>query len=149
MKNRKYFYFILILPFILTLLRCLAGLEEVSDGKIYMDDVDITNQDARKRGIGMVFQQYSLFPNMTVEQNIAFRPEAVAIAREKTLLQSENITFGTIKEVTLHGNFIRYSVEVGKKKIDVDQLFDEVFPFQAGDKVYLSIKEQDFIYLSE
>ena len=55
-----------------TLLRCLAGLEAVQEGKIYLDGTDITNLDARKREIGMVFQQYSLFPNMTVEQNLAF-----------------------------------------------------------------------------
>lgn len=55
-----------------TLLRCLAGLETVTQGKIYLDGVDITNVNPRERGIGMVFQQYSLFPNMTVEQNVGF-----------------------------------------------------------------------------
>ena len=55
-----------------TLLRCLAGLEDVTSGKVYLDDVDITNVTARDRGIGMVFQQYSLFPNMSVAQNVAF-----------------------------------------------------------------------------
>lgn len=55
-----------------TLLRCLAGLETVSSGKIFLDGKDITDISPRDRGIGMVFQQYSLFPNMTVEQNIAF-----------------------------------------------------------------------------
>ena len=62
-----------------TLLRCLAGLEPVQEGKIYLDGTDITNLDARKREIGMVFQQYSLFPNMTVEQNLAF-----GLKRKKT-----------------------------------------------------------------
>lgn len=62
-----------------TLLRCLAGLEAVQEGKIYLDGTDITNLDARKREIGMVFQQYSLFPNMTVEQNLAF-----GLKRKKT-----------------------------------------------------------------
>ena len=62
-----------------TLLRCLAGLELVQKGKIYLDGTDITNLDARKREIGMVFQQYSLFPNMTVEQNLAF-----GLKRKKT-----------------------------------------------------------------
>ena len=55
-----------------TLLRCLAGLEEVSDGKIFLDGADITDRPVKDRGIGMVFQQYSLFPNMTVGQNVAF-----------------------------------------------------------------------------
>ena len=55
-----------------TLLRCLAGLETVSEGNIYLDGADITQTDPRKRNIGMVFQQYSLFPNLNVEKNIAF-----------------------------------------------------------------------------
>lgn len=55
-----------------TLLRCLSGLEKVTSGKIYLDGVDITNVDPRDRGIGMVFQQYSLFPNMSVKDNVAF-----------------------------------------------------------------------------
>ena len=55
-----------------TLLRCLAGLEEVSSGKVYLDGKDITNVNPRERGIGMVFQQYSLFPNLSVAQNVAF-----------------------------------------------------------------------------
>lgn len=55
-----------------TLLRCLSGLEQVSEGQIILNGRDITDVPASKRNIGMVFQQYSLFPNMTVEQNIAF-----------------------------------------------------------------------------
>lgn len=55
-----------------TLLRCLAGLEQVSEGTICLDGQDITNLPASRRNVGMVFQQYSLFPNLSVEQNIAF-----------------------------------------------------------------------------
>ncbi len=55
-----------------TLLRCLAGLENVTSGNIYLAGKDITNVDPKERDIGMVFQQYSLFPNMNVEQNVAF-----------------------------------------------------------------------------
>lgn len=55
-----------------TLLRCLAGLEEVTSGTVSLDGKDITHVNPRDRGIGMVFQQYSLFPNMSVAQNVAF-----------------------------------------------------------------------------
>lgn len=55
-----------------TLLRCLAGLETVTEGRIILDGQDITALPASRRNIGMVFQQYSLFPNLTVEQNIGF-----------------------------------------------------------------------------
>ncbi len=55
-----------------TLLRCLAGLEQVTSGRIYLDGEDITEVIPRKRGIGMVFQQYSLFPNLSVRDNVAY-----------------------------------------------------------------------------
>lgn len=55
-----------------TLLRCLAGLEVVTSGKVFLDDKDITDVSPRDRGIGMVFQQYSLFPNLDVAQNVSF-----------------------------------------------------------------------------
>ena len=55
-----------------TLLRCLAGLEEIQSGRISLDGEDITNKDPKDRNVGMIFQQYSLFPNFNVEDNIAF-----------------------------------------------------------------------------
>lgn len=55
-----------------TLLRTLAGLESPSSGRVLLDGEDITHKDPRHRNVGMVFQQYSLFPRMTVAENIAF-----------------------------------------------------------------------------
>lgn len=55
-----------------TTLRCLAGLEEVTSGTIRLDGADITDQTPRERDIAMVFQNYALYPHMTVQQNLAF-----------------------------------------------------------------------------
>ena len=55
-----------------TTLRLLAGLEDADAGQITVDGRDITRLPASKRDMGMVFQAYSLFPHMTVRQNVAF-----------------------------------------------------------------------------
>ncbi|UVE18014.1 polyamine ABC transporter ATP-binding protein [Pseudomonas sp. LS44] len=55
-----------------TLLRMLAGFERPTEGKIFLDGVDITNMPPYERPINMMFQSYALFPHMTVAQNIAF-----------------------------------------------------------------------------
>ncbi len=55
-----------------TTLRLLAGLEDADGGHVNVDGADITHVPANKRGMGMVFQAYSLFPHMTVRDNVAF-----------------------------------------------------------------------------
>ncbi|MFU6373739.1 ABC transporter ATP-binding protein [Metapseudomonas otitidis] len=55
-----------------TLLRCIAGLTEVDGGQILLDGQNLVPLSPQKRGIGMVFQSYALFPNMTAAQNVAF-----------------------------------------------------------------------------
>jgi putative spermidine/putrescine transport system ATP-binding protein len=55
-----------------TVLRALSGLESVSEGRIEIDGRDVVNTPVNKRDIGMVFQAYSLFPHMTVTQNVEF-----------------------------------------------------------------------------
>lgn len=55
-----------------TLLRAIAGLNDVDEGSVFIDGKDVTNVDVRQRQVGMVFQSYALFPNMTAAQNVAF-----------------------------------------------------------------------------
>ena len=55
-----------------TILRIIAGLETPDAGTVFMDGVDITALEPDKRGVNMVFQNYALFPHMTVEQNISY-----------------------------------------------------------------------------
>ncbi|MBN8629771.1 MAG: ABC transporter ATP-binding protein [Rhodobacterales bacterium] len=55
-----------------TLLRCIAGLEELTEGSIALGGNEITNLPSAKRDIAMVFQNYALYPHMTVRKNMAF-----------------------------------------------------------------------------
>jgi len=55
-----------------TSLRMLAGLEDVDNGAIYINDKDVTNLPPKSRDIAMVFQNYALYPHMTVYENMAF-----------------------------------------------------------------------------
>jgi multiple sugar transport system ATP-binding protein len=55
-----------------TLLRCIAGLEQVTEGAVIIGGRDVTDVDAKRRDIAMVFQNYALYPHMTVRKNIAF-----------------------------------------------------------------------------
>jgi len=57
-----------------TLLRCIAGLEQVDEGRIYIGEKDVTDLTPRDRKIAMVFQNYAVFPHMTVFDNIGFGP---------------------------------------------------------------------------
>ena len=55
-----------------TLLRLVAGLEEPTEGRVLLDGVDVTNRDPAQRDIAMVFQNYALYPHMTVFDNMAY-----------------------------------------------------------------------------
>jgi multiple sugar transport system ATP-binding protein len=55
-----------------TTLRLLAGLEPVTSGRIFIGDTDVTDLEPRARDISMVFQNYALYPSMTVAQNLGF-----------------------------------------------------------------------------
>ena len=55
-----------------TTLRMIAGFETPTTGRVTLDDADITEKAPNQRNVGMVFQAYALFPNMTVAQNIGF-----------------------------------------------------------------------------
>ncbi|WP_226629283.1 ABC transporter ATP-binding protein [Alloyangia pacifica] len=64
-----------------TTLKCIAGFEEITDGKILFDNKDISRKLPEDRDIGMVFQSYALFPHMTVAQNLAFGLEMRRVPR--------------------------------------------------------------------
>ena len=55
-----------------TLLSMILGVQDITEGKIYFDDTLVSEIPIHKRDVGMVFQNYALFPHMTVEDNVAF-----------------------------------------------------------------------------
>jgi multiple sugar transport system ATP-binding protein len=66
-----------------TSLRMLAGLEEINDGKIFIGDRDVTNVPPKDRDIAMVFQNYALYPHMTVADNMAFALKMAKVPSEE------------------------------------------------------------------
>ncbi|MBA3400449.1 MAG: ABC transporter ATP-binding protein [Actinobacteria bacterium] len=71
-----------------TLLRCLAGLERVDEGRVYIGDRDATDLPPRRRRIAMVFQSYAVFPHMKVYDNIAF---GLRMQKEKKAVIDERV----------------------------------------------------------
>jgi multiple sugar transport system ATP-binding protein len=66
-----------------TILRILAGLEEVTAGEVYIDDRQVTDLPPKARDIAMVFQNYALYPHMTVEENLGFGLKLRKVARDE------------------------------------------------------------------
>ncbi|MBV5323896.1 MAG: ATP-binding cassette domain-containing protein, partial [Rhodospirillaceae bacterium] len=64
-----------------TLLRAIAGFIELDAGEIRIDDTDISRIPVHQRNIGMVFQNYALFPHMNVAENIAFGLDVRGVAQ--------------------------------------------------------------------
>ncbi|TGQ46006.1 ABC transporter ATP-binding protein [Mesorhizobium sp. M00.F.Ca.ET.216.01.1.1] len=116
-----------------TLLNCIAGLLDVSEGRIFIKGKNVTWEEPKDRGIGMVFQSYALYPQMTVERNLSFGlrvagiPKddiAKRIARAAEILQIEPLL--QRKPSALSGGQ-RQRVAIGRALVrDVDVfLFDE------------------------
>ncbi|MDE2446747.1 MAG: ABC transporter ATP-binding protein [Alphaproteobacteria bacterium] len=116
-----------------TLLNCIAGLLEPSHGSVFIKGKNVTWEEPKDRGIGMVFQSYALYPQMTVERNLSFglrvagmgKDEiAKRVQRASEILQLEPLM--ARKPTALSGGQ-RQRVAIGRALVrDVDVfLFDE------------------------
>jgi putative spermidine/putrescine transport system ATP-binding protein len=82
-----------------TCLRMIAGLVQPSGGEIFIDGKRITGTPVHKRNIGMLFQNYALFPHMTVAENVAFGLEARRLPKAETSMR----VIGALRLVQLDG----------------------------------------------
>jgi putative spermidine/putrescine transport system ATP-binding protein len=74
-----------------SLLKLIAGFEELSDGTIQLNNLDITKKKPYEREIGMLFQNYALFPHMTVSDNIAYPLRLRKFPKEEIIERVQNI----------------------------------------------------------
>ena len=116
-----------------TLLNCIAGLLEINDGQIFINDQNVTWYEPSERGIGMVFQSYALYPQMSVKGNLSFGLKNAGLPKEEIekrvkhaseILQIESLL--DRKPVALSGGQ-RQRVAIGRALVrDVEVfLFDE------------------------
>ena len=82
-----------------TILRMISGLEHVTDGKVYIDDEDVTEVDPTKREVNTIFQNFALFPHMTTWDNISFGLRMKKISPEEIEKRVKKV----IKLVKLEG----------------------------------------------
>jgi multiple sugar transport system ATP-binding protein len=74
-----------------TTLRMIAGLEPVTSGSIRIGDKDVTKLEPKDRDIAMVFQNYALYPHLTVRENLAFPLRAIRVNRAEALARAEAV----------------------------------------------------------
>ena len=86
-----------------TALNLLSGLLKPTSGKIFFGDDDVTNLPAENRGVGLVFQNYALYPHLTVKQNITFPLENRKGKDKLTKQQMADMALEAAKLVQLEG----------------------------------------------
>lgn len=91
-----------------TVLRIISGLEEVTSGKVFIDNKDVTYLDATKREVNTIFQNFALFPKMTVYENISFGLQMKKVNKTEINKRVKSI----IKLVKLEGFENRYPHEL-------------------------------------
>jgi iron(III) transport system ATP-binding protein len=82
-----------------TILRMIAGFEEPTAGRILFDSRNVTTEPPNRRGVGFVFQNYALFPHLSVAENVAFGLRVRKVTRE----EAEKRVEAALSDVQLHG----------------------------------------------
>src|SRR2546427_5410044 len=101
-----------------TALRCIAGLDEATEGEIHIGERDVTRLPPAARDVAMVFQNYALYPHLTVRENIAFALEVRRVPRKEILRRVSEAAQRDRKSTRLNSSHsqISYAVFCLKKK---------------------------------
>ena len=91
-----------------TLLRIIAGLTAPSEGEVFIDGANVSGTPTQRRGVGFVFQNYALFPHLTVFENIAYPLRIRAMPRAEIQQRVEQ----ALARVNLHGLGGRYAAQL-------------------------------------
>ena len=107
-----------------TTLRMVAGLEDITSGELYIDGKLINNIEPKDRDIAMVFQNYALYPHMTVYKNMAF---ALKLRKTPRPIYEENAEVDEIRKENLElDKHARLLYRQAKKKNEQKEIFDEI-----------------------
>jgi putative spermidine/putrescine transport system ATP-binding protein len=97
-----------------TALRALGGLDDPDSGRIVVDGKDITNLSANHRDMGIVFQAYSLFPNMTARENVAYGLKLRGVEANERKRRVEELL--DLVGLSRHGNHYPYQMSGGQQQ---------------------------------
>ena len=99
-----------------TALRALAGLQDLDRGQIIVDGKDITNLAANKRGMGMVFQAYSLFPHMTARDNVEYGLKLKAHKTASDARKNRSMELLELVGLATHANHYPHQLSGGQQQ---------------------------------
>lgn len=99
-----------------TALRALAGLQGLDRGAMIVDGKDVTFQNANKRGMGMVFQAYSLFPHMTARDNVEYGLKLKAHKSSADKRKSRSVELLELVGLSSHANHYPYQLSGGQQQ---------------------------------
>lgn len=135
-----------------TTLRMIAGLESITAGDIYIDDIRINDLEPRDRNIAMVFQNYALYPHMTVYKNMAF---SLKISKSKIPVYDDTETDRIVAELGARNKELKRLNKLAKKensdelqatieklKSEIDVLTDELIEAKNNRKQLTFIDKQ-------